>query len=144
MRLVQQLPLAHLHDKLPNRDRTCLGLANHIVEIAAGYLQVEAGRSFDAAVSAALPSVELPPLALAERARSLQAALGSPANPERSVEAFYGSTTLHQVLERCTWHAAQHTRQLAMLLERLGIEADRPLAAADLDGLPIPTNVWDA
>ena len=31
-----------------------------------------------------------------------------------------------------------------MLLGRLGIEADRPLAAADLDGLPIPTNVWDA
>ena len=144
LRLLRQFPAANLQDRLPNRDRTCLALANHIVEIAAGYLQVVAGRAFDAELSAAVPAVEYAPQALAERALTVQATLASPANPERVVETFFGPTTLHQVLERCAWHAAQHTRQLAMLLLRLGIEPDQPLADADLAGLPVPANVWDA
>ena len=50
---------------------------------------------------------------------------------------------MHEVLERTAWHAAQHTRQLALILESFGIEADRPLSAADLAGLPVPEEVWD-
>ena len=144
IRLLRQFPPANLQDRLPNRDRTSLALANHIVEIAAGYLQVAAGRAFDAEVSAAVPAVEHQPLALAEKAGAVRATLDSPAEPERVVETFYGPTTLHQVLERCAWHAAQHTRQLAMLLLRLDIEPDQPLVEADLAGLPVPANVWDA
>ena len=143
IRLLRQFPTTSLQSKLPKRDRTCLALANHIVEIAAGYLQVDAGRTFDAAVSAAVPATELSPPDLSERARAVQAALTSPARPERTVETFFGPTTLHQVLERCTWHTAQHTRQLAMLLVRLGVDPDQPLTATDLEGLPVPANVWD-
>jgi len=40
------------------------------------------------------------------------------------------------------WHSAQHTRQLAMMLESHGIVPDRPLTAADLAGLPVPDDVW--
>ena len=143
VRLVRQFPVAHLQDKLPRRDRTCLALANHVVEIGAGYLQVQAGRAFDGAISEAVPAIELDPLALADRAQTVQAALDIPAAPTRKVETFYGATTLHQVLERCAWHAAQHTRQLAALLERLHVEPDRPLDEEDLAGLPVPANVWD-
>ena len=143
VRLVRQFPVAHLGDKLPRRDRTCLALANHVVEIGAGYLQVQAGRAFDAVISEAVPAVELIPSALADRAQAVQAALDNPATPTRKVETFYGVTTLHQVLERCAWHAAQHTRQLAALLEQMHIEPDRPLDERDLAGLPVPANVWD-
>lgn len=141
--LIRQFPRAHWADTLPGRDRTCLALANHIVEIAAGFLAVAEGRAFSAEVSAAVPDVELEPLPLGERARGVADALAAlRLNAERSVEAFFGQTTLHAVLERCTWHGAQHTRQLAALLDGLGIKPAHPLAAADLEGLPVPTDVW--
>lgn len=56
---------------------------------------------------------------------------------------YYGRRPMHEVLERTAWHAAQHTRQLALILESFGIEPDRPLSEADLFGLPVPKNVWD-
>ena len=51
--------------------------------------------------------------------------------------------TLHEVLERTGWHSGQHTRQLMLTLDKLGIAADGPLSAADFAGLPMPENVWD-
>ena len=144
MSLIQQFPRAHWADTVPGRNRTCLALANHIVEIAAGFLAVADGHAFSAAVSAAEPEVELEPLPLGERAQGIADALAaSRLNPQRRVETFFGQTTLHAVLERCAWHGAQHTRQLAALLEGLGIQPERPLAAADLEGLPVPQDVWD-
>jgi hypothetical protein len=50
---------------------------------------------------------------------------------------------VHVVLERTVWHPAQHTRQLMLVLESLGIAPERPLGAADLAGLPLPEKAWD-
>ncbi len=47
MRLASEFPPDRLHDKLPRRDRTCLALANHVVEIAAVFLRVCDGTPFD-------------------------------------------------------------------------------------------------
>ena len=143
-RLTKQFPVDRLTDKLPNRDRTVLALANHIVEIAAGYLLVESGHPFDAIVAGALPERELEPRDLAMRSKSVRARLAAlrPA-PTREVETLHGMSNRHRVLERCTWHAAQHARQLAFMLERLGVEPDRPLTSTDLEGLPLPVSVWD-
>ena len=58
------------------------------------------------------------------------------------VETYYGRRTMHEVLERTTWHAAQHARQLVLMLEAHGIAADRPLTPADLAGLPMPDDPW--
>ncbi len=49
---------------------------------------------------------------------------------------------VHDMLERTVWHAAQHTRQLALMLEMGGTKPDRPLTAQDLSGLPVPDEVW--
>lgn len=143
-RLTGQFPVERLTDKLPNRDRTVLALANHIVEIAAGYLLVETGHPFDAAVAGAIPNRELDTGNLASRSSSVGTRLAvlRPA-PTREVDTLHGTSNRHRVLERCTWHAAQHVRQLAFMLERLGIEPDRPLTSADLEGLPVPASVWD-
>jgi len=46
-------------------------------------------------------------------------------------------------MERSTWHSAQHVRQLAMVVENLGIAPDRPLTAKETAGLPLPEKVWD-
>jgi len=59
------------------------------------------------------------------------------------LKTYYGDTDAHRVFERVTWHSAQHCRQLAAVLDRMGIEADRPLTPEDLKGLPLPERLWE-
>ncbi len=59
------------------------------------------------------------------------------------VPTYYGKRTMHDVLERTTWHAAQHTRQITLMLETYGVTPDQPLSPEDLKGLPVPDEVWD-
>jgi len=59
------------------------------------------------------------------------------------VPTYFGDQTLHQVLERCVWHSAQHARQLMMVLHLLGVDAVEPLTPADFADLPMPEGVWD-
>jgi glutaredoxin len=61
----------------------------------------------------------------------------------RAARVYYGEQTLHDFMERTAWHSGQHTRQLALVLEKLGIAPDGKLAPADFAGLPMPANVWD-
>lgn len=59
-----------------------------------------------------------------------------------TVPTYYGHRELHDTIERVTWHAAHHTRQLTLMLEDGGTVAQRPLTAEDLRGLPVPEAVW--
>jgi hypothetical protein len=59
------------------------------------------------------------------------------------LKTYYGDTIAHKVFERVTWHSAQHCRQLVAVLERMGIQPDRPLTAEDLAGLPLPERLWE-
>jgi hypothetical protein len=61
----------------------------------------------------------------------------------RTLKTYYGDTIAHKVFERVTWHSAQHCRQLIAVLERMGIQADGPLTAQDLAGLPLPDRLWE-
>jgi len=45
----------------------------------------------------------------------------------QEIDNYYGKQPLHNVLERHTWHPAQHVRQLMLLLQDDGIEPDGPL-----------------
>ena len=56
---------------------------------------------------------------------------------------YYGKQSVHEFFERTTWHAGQHARQLALVLEKLGIAADRPLGPEIWQGLPMPQKIWD-
>lgn len=60
-----------------------------------------------------------------------------------TVPTYYGHRPMHDVLERTAWHAAQHTRQVMLMLESHGGEPHGPLTAEDLAGLPVPDEVWD-
>lgn len=62
---------------------------------------------------------------------------------DKMLKTYYGDTAAHRVFERCTWHSAQHCRQLVAVLERMGIAPDRPLTSADLAGLPLPERLWE-
>jgi site-specific recombinase XerD len=59
------------------------------------------------------------------------------------IKTYYGLQPLHHLLERCTWHSAQHARQIISVLERFAIEANGPLTARDYAGLPMPAGLWE-
>ena len=60
-----------------------------------------------------------------------------------TVDTYWGQRPVLGVLERTTWHAAQHARQLEAALELMGVEPDGRLGEAELEGLPLPKNVFD-
>jgi hypothetical protein len=61
----------------------------------------------------------------------------------QGVHTYYGERPLHELLERCTWHSAQHARQILSVLERMGVRPEAPLTAADYAGLPMPRGLWE-
>ena len=148
-RHVAQIPDARLSDKLPHRDRSYLTLVNHLVQIAADFLKIADGADFAGRLAESVPRENLDVAGLRERVAELKQALESwlaqatDADYQRSVNAYFGEQTLHQVLERAVWHSAQHARQLMMVLEMLAIVPERPLVPADFRGLPMPQDVWD-
>lgn len=144
MRIASEFPPDRLQDKLPRRDRTCLALANHLVEIAAVFLRVCGGAPFEVAASAAVPHTELGVADLAERSKAVARRLeeAQVRGSDRAL-TFFGPQTLHLVLERCAWHAMQHARQLEMMLTRTGTAPVRPIPPHLLADLPLPQAVWD-
>jgi hypothetical protein len=66
----------------------------------------------------------------------------SPGWCEGQVSTYYGPQSAHEFLERTTWHAAQHLRQIYWFLDRMGVAAEAPLGDGDLEGLPLPRDVW--
>jgi DinB superfamily len=61
---------------------------------------------------------------------------------ERVLEIYYGPQGAHDLLERTTWHCAQHLRQLYILAERMGVKAPSPLPVESFKGLPLPDAIW--
>src|SRR3989442_5955759 len=51
----------------------------------------------------------------------------APAEFERVIRVYYGPQSGHDLLERTTWHAAQHLRQLYVLVERHRLTPPEPL-----------------
>ncbi|MBV9191612.1 MAG: NrdH-redoxin, partial [Betaproteobacteria bacterium] len=59
------------------------------------------------------------------------------------LSTYYGEQPLHHVMERCTWHSAQHARQIASVLQSFGITPNGPITADDYAGLPMPKALWE-
>ena len=64
----------------------------------------------------------------------------SPSEFARVIKVYYGPQSGHDLLERTTWHAAQHLRQLHVMLGELGLPPREPLP--DFEGLPLPASLW--
>ena len=61
-----------------------------------------------------------------------------------TADVYYGEQSLHDFLERTTWHAGQHTRQMMMILETfMAIAPTDPLGPEMWKDLPMPEKVWD-
>ena len=148
--LVSQLPEPSWREKLPGRERTHLDLAYHVSQVVVGFLDAALGGRLTFEHFERKPPDHVATAAdVARLIRSVSQALAVwwGANQSRlpaELDTYYGRQPLHAVLERTTWHVAQHARQLQRLLELRGVEPRPPLAPALLAGLPLPADVWDA
>ena len=150
-RFVAQIPDDMLDQDLRNRKRPIRDLCFHIFRLEEGFIEaVETNTPLtrDLLNEPAPPDVRTTQDLVdygdrvQQRLRDWWAA-HEDKDCEGEIEAYYGRQPLHNVLERHTWHPAQHVRQLMMLLREAGIEPNDPVPDSAFEGLPIPEKVWD-
>lgn len=148
VRYTRQFPPAQLKQTFRDRPRTQGALAFHIFKVVDMGISAAEGKGMDVEGFSLVPPEEWTGEDIARwgeqaRERALAWWDAQPAAAfARRVPTYYGERETHDVLERMTWHAAQHTRQLALMLEEGGTPADRPLTGDDLRGLWLPDEVW--
>lgn len=148
-RAIRQVPADKLELRSPDRDRPVRQLGYHIFRLSAAFPD---GMEQDRFPYAWL--VEPPPPEIADgeaiarygegvRSRLREwLARADGGVYARAVTTYSGPQSVHDLLERTTWHAAQHLRQLYAFLEMMGIPPDRPLGEEDFKGLPLPEQLW--
>jgi glutaredoxin len=151
-RLFAQIPDDKLDRMLPHRPRSYAQLAYHIFNIADAFLEHEVQNlPLKEGAYGRVPPPEMDGKAkilaygreVLGRFRAWWDGPGQTTDFSRKARVYYGDVTLHEYLERTTWHSGQHVRQLVMVLDMLGIEPDRPPSRETFAGLPMPDKVWD-
>ena len=150
-RYVRQIPPQKLEQPFRNRNRPIRLLAHHVFRIPEGFLEsMRDGRELtyerimQPPEDALRTTEDLARYGARVRAAVQQWWQGYPDKRcAELMDTYFGRHSVHEVLERSAWHPAQHTRQLMLLLEELGIEPDGRLSAEDLAGLPLPEKAWD-
>ncbi len=146
--LLPLIPAERLHVHVPGRPRSYRALAFHLFKVVDAFLDAEQGITLVQAMFREEPAADAGNEALVDYGTSIRARFRAwrsqgDSNPARSLDTYYGAQSLHELLERTTWHSGQHVRQWMMLLEREGVSFPRPLVDADFTRLPMPANVWD-
>jgi hypothetical protein len=151
--LVRQIPDDKINERvIPNRDRAIRLLAHHVFRIGEAFLE-----TVNDGVEYAIQHANVPPKdgtfmtgteiahygdEVSARLEKWWAGLADKACTQ-TLPTFYGPQPMHTVLERSAWHSAQHTRQLAHVLERYGVEPQRRLTAEEIAGLPLPERLFE-
>lgn len=148
--IVPLMPDRLLANEVPNRPRSYLALGHHLFRIAEGFLEVVAGATLtNNLLTNGPPDGMLSSAALGVYGQHVLTALevwwetGADQTGRQVVQTYYGPQTMHEVLERTTWHCAQHVRQWFMLLGMAGIVPPVTLDDVAFVGLPMPSSVWD-
>ena len=150
-RYLRQLPDSQMLEELPGRPRSYRQLTHHVFQITRAFLAATKGRELTYELLVQPPGPELVSFTdIAEDGEITRQELlawwetvGKDTDFDAPVATYYGPQSLHEVLERTTWHTAQHVRQLMFVLDGLDIAADGPLGDRELAGLPLPNEVWD-
>lgn len=148
-RIIAQMPDDRLATEVPNRPRSYRVLGHHIFRIPEVFLETARGATLTHESLMAAPAPDMRSADIAAYGADVGARLDAwwAAKADKSgkdqVNTYYGPQSLHEVLERTTWHCGQHVRQWVMLLGMQGVQAIDPPQEAAFAGLPMPANVWD-
>ena len=150
-RYVRQIPAGNLELPFRNRNRPIRVLGCHVFRIPEAFLEVVPTGPLSYERIMAEPAAA--PRSAEDIARYGEGVLArfkawwagyADESCSTEMDTYFGRHPLHAVLERTVWHPAQHTRQLMLILDDLGIEPNRRLGADDFAGLPLPEKAWDA
>ena len=149
-RFVMALPQDALGTALRGReDRSWLSLAYHISVIPEAFIDAAEGGELSYAYYERMPPASVASSAdVAACYRAISARLDAwwaahGATLPATVLTYYGEAATTTVLERTTWHVAQHSRQLESLAAQAGAAVAPALGERELAGLPLPGEVWD-
>ena len=150
-RYARQFPPEGFRERvIPHREREIRTLCYHIFRIGEAFLETWDGAEYGVKIADNEPPESMKTgddvasygESIAKRYEAWWRGLEDRAL-SKTLKTYYGDTVAHQVYERVTWHSAQHCRQLVAVLERMGIQADKPLTPEDLAGLPLPERLWE-
>ncbi len=148
-RAIAAVPEARLEHKPPQRDRSIRDLTYHLFRLSLAFVDgMDMGKLPGTWLQETAPKDLRDGAAIARYGALVRGRIGgwfegaSPKEFARTIAVYYGPQSGHDILERTTWHAAQHLRQLYALLEGLGIPPREPLPTADFEGLPLPASLW--
>jgi len=149
-RFVMALPPDALATPLRGReDRTWLSLAYHVSVIPEAFIDAAQGGELSYAYYERMPPAAVATsVAVAHCYRVIGERLAlwwsnCAGQLPATLRTYYGTPPAITVLERTTWHVAQHTRQLESLVRQCGGDSSPGLGDAELGGLPLPRAVWD-
>jgi hypothetical protein len=150
IRLIRQMPEDHIATEVPNRPRTYRNLAFHIFQVQEVFLAGADGVMHTYEAHGVPPPEALRTFEdIAMHGEQVRTRYASWWREKRdrsgkeTVQTYYGPQTLHETMERATWHSGQHVRQWIMLLGMANVAPVGALTAEDFTGLPMPTNAWD-
>lgn len=153
---IVQMPAERLGERATEgRDRSIRDLAYHVYQVPDSFLQLmqDGVEDLTSVYNAPPPPTVRTAADIREYGSRIERKLAawweantdliSSPGASGTVKTYYGVQPLHHLLERCTWHSAQHARQIVSVLERFGIAAQPPLGQEDYAGLPMPAGLWE-
>ncbi len=148
-RLIREVPDRHLDWRPPERNRTFRNLGYHAFRLSLAFVDgMDLGEFPESWLLDQAPDDLRDGAAIARYGALVRGRIGgwfegaSPREFERIIKVYYGPQSGHDLLERTTWHAAQHLRQLYALCERLEITPPAPMPTDAFKGLPLPDALW--
>jgi hypothetical protein len=152
-RYMRQLPSERINENvIENRPRSIRLLCHHVFRIGEAFLESAINGTEYSIGHANKPPADGTFTTGAEIAQYGEEVIGRLQKwwdtvPDKSLEwktkTYYGMQPMKMVFERSTWHSAQHSRQLAHVLERMSITPDKKLTPEDLAGLPLPERLFE-
>lgn len=149
---ITQMPLEHLsYRPVPNRDRSLLSLGYHIFQVPHSFLESVIDGIEDWTIRANLPlpaNVTLPAHVVSYADEIISRLAGwwsrlSDKDCKWNVKTYYGARPAVELLERQTWHSAQHARQVQSVLQMLNVPLKATIEDKHYRGLPMPTGLWE-
>jgi hypothetical protein len=147
--LMRRIPNERMEWTPPERNRPLADLGFHVFRLSLGFIEGMDSGAFPASVHAELAPGDLRTgdglarYGALARARIAGWFEGAGADEfARVVEAYWGPIGAHDFLERTTWHAAQHLRQLYILAARIGVTPEAPEPTELYKDLPLPAAIW--
>lgn len=147
--LVRRIPDERMEWTPPERNRPLADLGYHIFRLSLGFVEGVDRDSFPETVHTETAPPDLRTgEAIARYGALVRARLagwfaGAGGDEyTRVVETYWGPVIAHDLLERTTWHAGQHLRQLYILADRIDVTPDVPEPVDAYAGLPMPAAIW--